>query len=447
MKRTTAICTIFFCLISVVTVKTNALAQANHQDIKIINADSGWANNSINAVVFRKNSLVTFRNTQYISFYDKNSYVVLGKRKSGSTHWQFKRTIFKGNTADAHNTISIMTDGDGYLHIAWDHHNNELRYCKSILPGSLELTQKLPMTGKQENRVSYPEFYKMSNGDLLFFYRDGGSGQGNFVVNKYDLKTKQWSQLYSNLIDGQGQRSAYTQACIDAKGTIHISWVWRETPDVASNHDMCYARSRDGGKTWEKSTGEKYTLPITAATAEYALKIAQKSELINQTSMFADAAGRPYIATYWRDSGTTVPQYHLIYKNNDKWQLLNTNFRKTPFSLSGMGSMKIPVSRPQIVAWQQGKALCTGIIYRDEERGNKASIATCLNLSKNNWHITDLTTVKLNAWEPTYDTELWKEKGILNLFIEKVEQVSAEGLAHVAPQMIQILEWKPQNKK
>ncbi|MGO8055575.1 BNR-4 repeat-containing protein, partial [Rhizobium leguminosarum] len=61
-------------------------------------------------------------------------------------------------------------------------------------------------------------------------------------------------------------------------------------------HDICYARSKDGGKTWEKSSGEKYQSPITAANAEYALRIPQKSELINQTSMFADAQGNPYIA-------------------------------------------------------------------------------------------------------------------------------------------------------
>lgn len=91
--------------------------------------------------------------------------------------------------------------------------------------------------------------------------------------------------MQNNLIDGQNKRNAYWQTCIDEKGTIHVSWVWRETPDVSSNHDMCYACSKDGGITWQKSTGEKYTLPITAATAEYAVRIPQKSELINQTSM------------------------------------------------------------------------------------------------------------------------------------------------------------------
>ncbi len=190
---------------------------------------------------------------------------------------------------------------------------------------------------------------------LLFMYRDGGSGQGNLVINTYDVQQQQWTQLHANLIDGQKQRNAYWQACVDARGTIHISWVWRESPDVASNHDMCYARSADGGVTWQRSTGERYALPITAATAEYAAIIPQKSELINQTSMFADAQGNPYIATYWRDSGSAIPQYHIVYKTNDIWQTSNLSFRKTAFSLSGAGTKAIPIARPQIVAFDKRK--------------------------------------------------------------------------------------------
>ncbi len=403
----------------------------------------GWANNSINAVVFRKNSLVSFKDTQYIAFYNNDRYVMLGKRKLGGKQWQLQQTKYQGNTSDAHNMISLMVDGDGYLHLAWDHHNNPLRYCKSIKPGSLELTDKMPMTGKVENKVTYPEFYKMPGGNLLFFYRDGGSGQGNLVLNSYNTAAKQWTQLHSNLIDGEGERSAYWQACVDVKGTIHLSWVWRETPDVASNHDVCYARSNDGGITWEKSTGEKYQIPVTASTAEYAFKVPSQSELINQTSMVADAAGHPYIATYWRDSGSSVPQYRVIYKYGVQWKSENLRFRKTPFSLSGGGTKAIPVSRPQIIAWQSGPSLSAALIFRDVERGSKASAAITTDISKGNWKVINLTATSVNSWEPSYDTELWKDKHILHMFIQKVEQIDAEGKANVAPQMVQVLEWKP----
>ena len=60
-----------------------------------------------------------------------------------------------------------------------------------------------------EQSVTYPEFYRKSNGNLVFVYRDGSSGNGDCVVNEYDLKTKQWSRIQSNLLDGQKHRNAY----------------------------------------------------------------------------------------------------------------------------------------------------------------------------------------------------------------------------------------------
>ncbi|MGI4749265.1 MAG: BNR repeat-containing protein [Janthinobacterium lividum] len=416
------------------------------QNPKLVPVAKAWANNSVNAVVFRKNSLVTFRDTQFVAFYDENRFVVLGKRKSGSLTWQLQQTPYQGNAADAHNTIALMVDGDGFLHLSWDHHGNALRYCRSVSPGSLILGDKRSMTGIKENQVTYPEFYKLPDGNLLFFYRDGRSGQGDLIINKYDTRTRKWEQLANNLISGEGQRNPYPQACVDAKGTIHISWVWRESPDVASNHDLAYARSTDGGKTWEKSTGEKYTLPITAATAEYAVKIPQKSELINQTSMTTDAAGHPFIATYWREAGSEIPQYHVVYQDGQSWKIQNLGFRKMAFSLSGGGTKSIPISRPQIVAAQQGKKLAVILLFRDEERGSKVSAAVCTDVKKGKWVVQDLTNESIGSWEPSYDTELWKEQGILNIFIEKVEQLDGEGKANVPPQMVQVLEWKPKLK-
>jgi BNR repeat-containing family member len=418
-----------------------------NKTITIVNVDSGWAGNSINTVIFRKNSIASYKNYQFISYYDKNGFVVIGKRKISSKNWELKKTQYKGNIKDAHNSISISVDGDGYLHIAWDHHNHPLRYCKSKTPLSLELTERQLMVGDIENKISYPEFYNTPGGGLLFFYRDGSSGNGNLVINKYDLKTKSWKRLQSNLIDGEGKRNAYWQACVDAKGIIHLSWVWRESPDVASNHDICYARSADNGITWEKSDGEKYVLPITASTAEYIHRIPPASELINQTSMCADAEGNPYIASYWRPEGSAIPQYHIIYKKENKWVVQSAGFRKTPFTLSGGGTKQIPISRPQVIVWGEKKNFAAALIFRDAERNNLVSVAVNKNLkTNNNWELYDLTSTPVGAWEPSYDTELWKEKKELHLFVQQVMQADAEGITDFAPQMVQVAEWKPFKK-
>ena len=126
----------------------------------------GWASNSINAVIFRRNSVVSHGDTQYVAFYDPNATVVLAKRTLGTADWEMKRTRYTGGVADAHNSISIMVDGTGFLHVAWDQHGNRLRYCRSVEPGSLDLGSEMPMTGQKELKVTYPEFYRLPDGNL-----------------------------------------------------------------------------------------------------------------------------------------------------------------------------------------------------------------------------------------------------------------------------------------
>lgn len=415
------------------------LSFAQTSSVKMIPVADAWAGNSVNAVIFRHNSITSWKNIQYTAFYDTGGHVVVAKRKLPSTQWQVKKTRFTGNVRDAHNSISIMADGAGYLHMAWNQHNNHLHYVRSAHPGSLDFTKEMPMTGNEEDYVTYPEFYRLPNGDLFFLYREGGSGNGNLVMNYYDTKTRHWTQLHDDLIDGQGRRSAYWQCAVGPKGVIHLSWVWRETPNVATNHDICYAKSEDGGKTWETSSGKPYHLPITAATAEYACRIPQNSDLINQTSMCVGREGDPYIATYWRKKGTDRPQYYLVYHKGGKWHTSQISHRKTGFSLAGMGTRHIPVSRPQIMI--RNKTLI--MVFRDDERSDKVSAAINKNAGSDGWEIKDLSKENVGMWEPTYDIERWKKAGILDLFVEKVVQKNAEGVEDIPPQMVKVLEWKP----
>jgi hypothetical protein len=403
----------------------------------------GWSGNSINATIFRRNSVTSYQATQVAAFYDPEGNVTLARRKIGSTTWEVRKTGFKSDCTDAHNSISIMFDGNGILHLAWDHHNSPLRYCRSIASGRLDLTEPMPMTGGNETRVTYPEFHRLPDGNLLFAYRDGAAGRGNLVLKHYDTRTKAWTQIDGDLISGEGRRSPYWQMTVDSAGTIHLSWVWRDSPDVASNHDLCYARSLDGGKTWRRSSGEMCALPITAATAEYAWRIPQKSELINQTSMCADSRGRPCIATYWRPEGSLTPQYMVVYHDGTNWNVAQVSKRLAPFSLSGAGTKRIPMSRPQIVAETVDGRLRAYLIFRDAERGSRVSVATCEDVGRDTWQVRDLTEDSVDMWEPSYDTELWSRSRVLHLFLQKVGQGDAETTEKMPPQPVSVLEWDP----
>ncbi|HEX8322751.1 MAG TPA: BNR repeat-containing protein [Tepidisphaeraceae bacterium] len=410
--------------------------------VTLLPVGQAWARNSVNVAVFRNDPITTAGDQQFVSYYDADGRVVIAQRKLGDTAWKTTVTDLAGDVTDAHNVISMIADGDGYLHLSWDHHGHPLRYARSNAPGSITFT-KADMTGQTEKNVTYPQFFTMPNGDLLFMFRDGESGRGNLVINRYDTKAKTWSQLHANLISGENQRNAYWQACVDPKGSIHVSWVWRESGDVASNHDVCYARSDDGGRTWKRSDGTAYALPITLATAEIAAAVPQKQELINQTSMCTDTDGRPIIATYFRPVGATIVQYFIVRHDGVAWKTIQTTQRKTPFSLSGGGSKAIPVSRPQVLARTIEGKTGVWVVFRDTERDNRVSMAGCDDVANPTWTTRDLTDFSVRYWEPSYDHVRWQRDGVLNLYVQTAGQGDGEGLEDVGPQTAHVLEWKP----
>ena len=48
----------------------------------LVEVGKGYSCTSVNTTVFRNNSLITHGDEQYISYYDAEGYLVLGKRKT-----------------------------------------------------------------------------------------------------------------------------------------------------------------------------------------------------------------------------------------------------------------------------------------------------------------------------------------------------------------------------
>mgnify|MGYP001474819441 FL=1 len=90
----------------------------------------------------------------------------------------------------------------------------------------------------------------------------------------------------------------------------------------------------------------------------------------------------------------------------------------------------------------KGEKAIVRMIYRDSERDEKVSLATCNSITQNRWQITDLTHSGVGAWEPSYDTELWKNKKQIHVFLQNVEQIDSEGVAKSENEMINVLELK-----
>ena len=152
--------------------------------------------------------------------------------------------------------------------------------------------------------------------------------------------------------------------------------------------------------------------------------------------MSADAGGNPYIATYWREPDSDVPQYRIVWNDGKMWHQRQITDRQTPFTLKGGGTKMIPIARPRIVV-EDGEVF---YIFRDEERGSRVSMAHATDVGTNKWTITDLTDFSVDAWEPSHDTELWKKQRKLHLFVQHTRQGDGERTAEIEPQMIYVLE-------
>ncbi len=409
-------------------------------------ADDAFAGSSVNVLANSQHTLLTHGDTQFAAFYAADSTLVLAKRTHGSESWTTHRTAFQGRTADAHNSIALGVDGDGFLHVAWDHHNNPLNYARGTAPGSLELGPHEAMTGALENRVTYPAFLPLPGGDLLFFHRDGTSGRGNLVLNRYDVRARLWTQVHANLINGEGARSAYPAYTVDATGALHLAWVWRATPDVATNQDIAYARSADGGVTWTGADGRRLAVPFTAANADYALRVGPNRSLMNPPSLAADSLGRPLIANYWTPEGSDVPQFHVLRHDGFKWRVSQVTARTTPFTLAGGGTKNPPISRAVLAvraAEDEGREVV--LVYRDDEKEGRIVAATCEDLRKTGWRFTALTTSSVGAWEPSFDPVIWARTGELHLLVQPVVQRDGNDreAAAVAPTPVSVLLWQP----
>lgn len=408
-------------------------------------ARNAFAGSSVNVVANARSTVVTHSTTQYAAFYDADGFMVLAQRALGADRWKTLRTGHQGNVADAHNSISLGVDGAGFLHVAWDHHNSPLRYARAIAPGSLELGEPGAMTGRLEQRVSYPQFHLLPGGDVLFLYRDGGSGNGSLVLHRYDTAAAKWSNVHPNLIDGEGERSPYWDLHVGYDGTLHLAWIWRDSPDVATNHDLAYARSKDGGVTWTKLDGAPLVVPITAATAEYAQRIPTHHNLMNSPVIGSDHQGRPYLCTYWSSSPDAPPQFNILRGEEDRWRLVRGPARTETFRLAGTGTKRPPISRAALLVDPTWNHPGLHLIYRDDTQGGAIMVASGEGHTPSTWTTKILHAAAVGGWEPSTDPIAWRRLTQAHLLVQNVTQRDGDDrqAAAAEPSAISTVIWTP----
>jgi len=285
-------------------------------------------------------SLFTTPERQYVAYYDANRQMTVASRALDSSEWVYQVLPSKVGW-DSHNYVTMAVDRDGHLHVSGNLHVNPLVYFRTTEPGDIRTLKRAKMTGKLENRMTYPRFFTDHKQQLVFTYRHGTSGNGINIYNRYDPDSRTWSRLLDTpLFDGEERRNVYPNGPTRGPdGYFHVHWVWRHTPDCATNHHLSYARSRDL-EHWESAFGGKIDLPIRFDHEELVVDpIPSGGGIINGGHRLAfDSVNRPVLAYHKSDAEGNM-QIYAARPGASQWQRKVLTQWEHPVPFSGNGSM------------------------------------------------------------------------------------------------------------
>lgn len=406
-------------------------AEFSIETLQQLQLGDAWAGNTVNTVIFRHHGVFSHNDMQYTAFYVDKQTLRLAQRNLISNELQFADISGNYNIKDAHNSISLGMDRKGYIHISYDHHGTQLKYRRSFNPYSIDgFSDELEMTGQREMKVTYPAFL-MPIGDepLQLLYRDGNHQKGAAYIKRYSEAQQRWYDNDSAILAGDTNQpwtsNAYWNHLVrDSDGNGHLSFSWRThhigEQQHINNMNICYAKTFDNGKSWYSSNNKPFKLPITQVNAEVVWPISPASNLINQTSMAVDSQNRPHIVFYANDEHGIV-QYQHLWFDGAKWRQQVISNRTVGFDLCGGGTLRIPISRPEIVIDKQDNVF---VIYRGDLTGD-CMAALCLTAPHYQYQPINqqiLHPEPLGLAEPVIDRLRWQQQQVLSLLLQYNDQ-------------------------
>lgn len=258
----------------------------------------------------------------YVGYYDANRQLTIAQRDLTGSNWtHVKLDTWLG--WDSHNYVAMGIDPAGQLHVMANMHSEPLIYFRTTgTDDARDLRRQTNMVAPDdEARVTYPIFLHHADGRLIVKYRSGRSGAGDEIYNVFDPAADTWRRLLdAPLASGEGKRNAYfVGPVLGPDKMFHVVWVWRDSPDASTNHDLSYARSRDLIH-WERSDGVPLALPITLGKAEIVDPVRVRGGMINNNTVLGfDSVGRP-IVTYHKFDAAGDTQIYLARREVTGWR-------------------------------------------------------------------------------------------------------------------------------
>ncbi len=317
-----------------------------------IEVDKVWAGHPV------RFALLTHGDRQFAAYYDADRHMTVASRKVDEKDWHRVR-LPEEIKWDSHNYVTMAVDDTDRLHVSGNMHVHPLVYFRTRKPLDIDTLERAAMTGAREDRVTYPSFFEGASGELIFTYRDGSSGNGDQIHNVYDAAAKTWRRLLdAPLCSGGGKMNAYLHGPVKGPdGWFHLCWVWRDTPDCATNHDVSYARSRDMVH-WENAAGGALELPITVKSSGVVVDpVPPGGGVINGcVKVGFDCQHRPVVSYHKHDAAGRTQVYNARMEDG-AWKIRQASDWDYRWEFKGGGSIPFEIGVSPVGAAKDGTLL------------------------------------------------------------------------------------------
>lgn len=297
-------------------------------------------------------TLVQHGDMQVMAYFDNERRLTVANRNISGLNWDFRKADSTVGW-DSHNYIDLGFDRIGRLHIAGNMHATPLQYWVTDLESQTTLRRIDVLSDEsRERKVTYPRFLRDHEGQLLFTYRDGTSGDGDFICLRWNDESESYQALSDGaLIEGGGERNAYIDTnapILGPDGTWHMLWVWRDSPHAESTHTINYARSPDL-INWVNGDGRPVSSPISYDALTIVDPVPAGHGLINNNVRLGFFPSGDPIVVYHKNDSSNYQQIWAATYDGTNWvrRLLTEWSYRWDFAGQGSLDFKIEIGAPR----------------------------------------------------------------------------------------------------
>ena len=224
---------------------------------------------------------------------------------------------------DAHRNPTLALDDTGFLYVFFGAHNDPTRVLRSDRPHETDAWRECAAI--IDPRTSYPQPFQLLPDEIFVSYREQSFGwrsrvsrnRGETWEDPFDIVAFEGCAIYAVSIAETG----------DYPRKIHLAWSRlgggtdeeiRTKHLWARRYNIYYAYSEDGGRTWRRSAGTRYQLPVREQYAEKLYDCGERGVWLKDIQLGPD--GRPVILFIDADPFTYISHWKCARLCEQGWR-------------------------------------------------------------------------------------------------------------------------------